>query len=113
MLLSTRSAIGHLSCLLPLPLIPSAAFLLNRPAPLAILSGWPVSAVVREHLMQSMIVESDDLSVLNHCTKHLARPGDPATDSSEAWRYPIIAPHRATAADHPDDPYNEVTFVYR
>jgi len=59
-----------------------------------------------------MIVETDDLWVLNHCTKALARAGDPARTSAEAWRFPLITPDRRERPAGRDD-FNEVTFVFR
>jgi hypothetical protein len=59
-----------------------------------------------------MIVETEDLWVLNHCTKYLARAGDPAKTCAEAWRFPLITPDRRERADGLDD-CNEVTFVLR
>ncbi len=62
---------------------------------------------------RTALVDSDDLSILNQCTKYLARNGDPATECAEAWRFPLIGPDRGDPADSPDDFFNEVTFVYR
>ena len=62
---------------------------------------------------RSIVVETDDLSILNQCAKYLARAGDPATDCAEAWRFPLLGPDRSLPADAVDDTHNEVTFVYR
>jgi hypothetical protein len=60
-----------------------------------------------------MTVETEDLWVLNHCSRYLTRAGDLARACAEAWRFPIIAPDRRAQADDRDDLYNEVTFVFR
>jgi len=63
--------------------------------------------------MRARIVETDDLWVLNHCTKYLARAGDPGKDCAEAWRFPLITSDRRERAGGSDDSRNEVTFVFR
>jgi hypothetical protein len=63
--------------------------------------------------MRQLIVDTDDQWVLNHCTKYLSRSGDPATSCAETWRFPVITPHTADAAEDPDDSFNHVTFVHR
>ncbi len=61
--------------------------------------------------MPVRIVERDDLSVLNLCTKNLNRAGDPSA-SAEAWRFPVIDVFRGAPFD-PTDPDNEVVFIYK
>lgn len=71
-------------------------------------------------------IEPDDLYVLNHCTKFLARrnadsrhdfgqydAGDPRARICEAWRFPIIDSYRGTDPGEDSYAYNKVTFVYR
>ena len=73
--------------------------------------------------MPVMIIPKDDQYVLNQCTKYLARAGDPPSPGdeaaaaayrariAEAWRFPIVDVYRGDPVE--DDPYNEVTFVYK
>jgi hypothetical protein len=52
-------------------------------------------------------LESSATSILNHCTKHLAREQGAV---SESWRFPLIAPYPEAAAN--GEVLNSVTFVY-
>jgi hypothetical protein len=61
----------------------------------------------------TMVVETEDLWVLNHCSRYLSRAGDPAGACAHGWRFPLITPNRHERADDQDDRYNEVTFVFR
>ena len=68
------------------------------------------------------VIEKDDIYVLNHATKFLARDntdrrhdygqyaaGDPRARIAEAWRFPVIDSHYDPEASAG---WNEVTFVY-
>jgi Gluconate 2-dehydrogenase subunit 3 len=70
-------------------------------------------------------VDRDDVYVLNHCTRFLARdstdprhdfgqyaPGDSRAAICEAWRFPIIDSHYDGASVEDSYRYNDVTFVY-
>src|ERR671939_937347 len=71
------------------------------------------------------VVTKDDIYVLNHVTKYLARennderhsfgqygPGDPRAKICEAWRFPIIDGHYNRADPGESFNWNEVTFVH-
>lgn len=70
-------------------------------------------------------VQRDDVYVLNHCTRYLARdstdprhdfgqyePGDARAVVCEAWRFPIIDSHYDGVSVEDSYRYNDVTFVY-
>lgn len=70
-------------------------------------------------------VERDDVYVLNHCTRFLARdstdarhdfdqyaPGDPRGVVCEAWRFPIVDTHYDGVSVEDSYGYNDVTFVF-
>jgi hypothetical protein len=82
---------------------------------LAILFGTPRKAGIASvgSIMRVLIAETDDLWVLNHCTKYLARAGDPGKTCAEAWRFPLITPDRRPLPEGSADSCNEVTFVFR
>jgi Gluconate 2-dehydrogenase subunit 3 len=79
----------------------------------------------RRPALPAVVIEKDDLYVLNHCTRYLARdsdeprhdfgqyePGDPRARIAEAWRYPIIDSYYDSASADGSYPFNSVTFVY-
>lgn len=71
------------------------------------------------------VIVKDDLYVLNHCTKFLARenvdqrhnygqfpPGDPRGNYCEPWRFPIIDSYYDGKDYEKSYRFNEVTFVF-
>lgn len=75
--------------------------------------------------MAAVVVDRDDLYVLNHCTKYLARdvrdrrhdfgqyaPEDGRAAVCEAWRFPVVDAHRDPADPDGSYGYNDVTFVH-
>ena len=75
--------------------------------------------------MALQTVQKDDIYVLNHCTKYLARvtgearhnfgqfdAADPRSHIAEAWRFPIIDSFSDGRDPTASYGFNEVTFVY-
>lgn len=74
----------------------------------------------------AMVLAHDDLYVLNHCTKFLARMNEDARHDfgqyeksderasiCEAWRFPVIDSYRSSVGTEDSYAFNRVTFVYR
>jgi hypothetical protein len=75
--------------------------------------------------LPAVVIDKDDLYVLNHCTRYLARdgdeprhdfgqyePGDPRARIAEAWRYPIVDSYYDGASIDASYGFNCVTFVH-
>jgi hypothetical protein len=75
--------------------------------------------------LPAVVIDKDDLYVLNHCTRYLARdgderrhdfgqyePDDPRARIAEAWRYPIVDSYYDGSSMEASYGFNCVTFVY-
>jgi hypothetical protein len=75
--------------------------------------------------LSGQVVEKDDIYVLNHATKFLARdntdprhdygqygPSDPRARKCEPWRFPVVDGHYSERDPEVAYRWNEVTFIY-
>lgn len=82
--------------------------------------------IVERPFESGRVVEKDDVYILNHAAKYLARSntderhnfdhlpaGDPRARICEAWRFPVIEGHYNAADPRESYRWNEVTFIYR